>query len=229
MPRLALRFKTILLKYRHGTVKKRDGGRFAGRQEFTITVRNRCQAVLYRNARRGKVSDVLAKATTYAIDGVQARRVTVEVDIRRGLPAFSVVGLPDAAVRESRERVRAALLNEGFEFPQQRITVNLAPADLQKAGPGFDLAIGGALLAASGQIDPAGLEDAALVGELSLDGGVRDIRGALAIGEMAMQDGVGVLAVPAANAVEAALVSGLKVAAIERLSGLAAMAAGDWT
>lgn len=172
---------------------------------------------------------MLAKASTYSIDGVQARRVTVEVDIRRGLPAFSVVGLPDAAVRESRERVRAALLNEGFEFPQRRITVNLAPADLQKAGPGFDLAIGGALLAASGQIDPAGLENAALVGELSLDGGVHGIRGALAIGEAAKRDGLCVLALPAANAAEAALVSGLKIAAIERLAGLAAMAAGDWT
>src|SRR3954447_10241463 len=117
----------------------------------------------------GQIARMLAKSTTYAIEGVTARRVTVEVDIRRGLPAFSVVGLPDAAVRESRERVRAALLNEGFEFPQQRITANLAPADLHKAGPSFDLAIACALLAASGQIDVEAMKDVALVGELSLD------------------------------------------------------------
>lgn len=171
---------------------------------------------------------MLAKAATYAIDGVQARRVTVEVDIRRGLPAFSVVGLPDAAVRESRERVRAALLNEGFEFPQQRITVNLAPADLQKAGPAFDLAIAHALLTAAGQIDASALGGAAFVGELSLDGGLRGIRGALAIAEAARADGVTLLALPAENAAEAALVSGLNIAAVNRLADLSALTAGEW-
>ncbi len=170
--------------------------------------------------------NVLAKATTYAIDGVRARRVTVEVDIRRGLPSFSMVGLPDAAVRESRERVRAAMLNEGFEFPQNRITVNLAPADLQKAGPAFDLAIAAALLAAGGQIRPEGIAGAALVGELSLDGGVRSIRGALAIAEAAREDKIDTLAVPDANAEEAALVNGLTIVAVERLSDLRLLAAG---
>ncbi len=93
---------------------------------------------------------MLARVTTYAIDGIESRRVTVEVDLRQGLPAFSVVGLGDKAVREARERVRAALLNSGFEFPQRRITANLAPAYLRKAGPGFDLAIAVGILAASG-------------------------------------------------------------------------------
>lgn len=191
-------------------------------------MRNRYKRVLICHTESGRVIIVLAKAATYAIDGVQARRVTVEVDIRRGLPAFSVVGLPDAAVRESRERVRAALLNEGFEFPQQRITVNLAPADLQKAGPAFDLAIAHALLAAAGQIDAAALGGAAFVGELSLDGGLRGIRGALAIAEAARSDGVKMLALPAENAAEAALVSGLEIAAVNRLADLSALTAGEW-
>jgi magnesium chelatase family protein len=167
---------------------------------------------------------MLAKALTYAIDGVQARRVTVEVDIRSGLPAFSVVGLPDTAVRESRERVRAALLNEGFEYQQRRITVNLAPADLHKAGPAFDLAIAAAVLSASGQVDRASIEGVALVGELSLDGGVRGVRGALAIAESARSDDLSALVVAAGNAREASLVEGLEVIATERLSDLLRLA-----
>ncbi|MFY9488092.1 MAG: YifB family Mg chelatase-like AAA ATPase [Solirubrobacterales bacterium] len=171
---------------------------------------------------------MLAKTFTYAIDGVAAKRVTVEVDIRRGLPAFAVVGLPDAAVRESRERVRAALLNEGFEFPQRRITVNLAPADLQKAGPAFDLAIAAAVLSASAQIEPNVFNDVALVGELSLDGGVHGIRGTLAITEAATANGLRLLAIPSANAREAALVEGVDLAVVRRLGDLVAIATGDW-
>ncbi|MBI5309663.1 MAG: YifB family Mg chelatase-like AAA ATPase [Actinobacteria bacterium] len=170
---------------------------------------------------------MLAKATTYAIDGVHARRVTVEVDIRRGLPSFCVVGLPDTAVRESRERVRAAMLNEEFEFPQRRITVNLAPADLQKAGPAFDLAIAGALLAASGQIPSDQLDRLALVGELSLDGGLRGVRGSLAIAEAARRDGTTALVLPFDNATEASLVSELAVLPVRRLSDLARACAGE--
>ena len=96
---------------------------------------------------------MLASARTFALLGIEAREVQVEVDVASGgLPSFSLVGLPDPAVRESRERVRSALANSGFKFPMQRITANLAPADLRKAGPGFDLAIAAALLAASGQL-----------------------------------------------------------------------------
>ncbi len=171
---------------------------------------------------------MLAKATTYTIDGIQARRVTVEVDIRSGLPAFSVVGLPDTAVREARERVRAALLNDGFEFPQRRITVNLAPADLRKAGPGFDLAIALAILLASGQLEGAAFERSALVGELSLDGSVHPVRGAIAMAEAAALDGVATLVVPLANAREAALAGRDVVAPVGRVSDLAAVARGDW-
>src|SRR5918997_2094038 len=98
------------------------------------------------------VAAVLAVARTYALLGVEAREVRVEADVRNGLPGFALVGLPDAAVREARERVRAALVNSGFEFPQKRITANLAPADLRKGGPGFDLALAAALLAATEQL-----------------------------------------------------------------------------
>ena len=92
---------------------------------------------------------MLAHVTTFAIDGLASRRITVEVDLRRGLPAFTIVGRGDAAVRESRERVQSALVNAGFDFPQRRITVNLAPAHLRKVGPGFDLATACGVLAAS--------------------------------------------------------------------------------
>src|SRR5438477_104746 len=96
---------------------------------------------------------MLASVATFAIWGVDSREVTVEVDVRPGLPVFTVVGLPDAAVREARERVRAAVLNSGLQFPLQRLTANLAPAHVRKAGPSFDLALAVALLAASGQLD----------------------------------------------------------------------------
>ena len=95
---------------------------------------------------------MLASVATFALDGIDSREITVEVDLRRGLPAFQIVGLPDAAVRESRERVRAALLNSGLDFPMQRLTANFAPAHVRKAGPSFDLTLAVALLAASGQI-----------------------------------------------------------------------------
>ena len=120
---------------------------------------------------------MLAVARTFTLVGIGASEVTVEVDVGRGLPAFSIVGLPDAAVRESRERVRAALLNSGFKFPMQRITANLAPADLRKVGPGFDLAIAAALLAAEGQISQEALDDFAVAGELALDGSIRPVPG----------------------------------------------------
>src|SRR5580692_9220034 len=124
---------------------------------------------------------MLARVTTFAIDGVEPRRIFVEVDIRPGLPAFTIVGLGDTAVRESRERVRSAILNSGFEFPQRRITANLAPASLRKAGPGFDAALALAVLAASGQLDPLALSGAAVFGELSLSGELRESAGALAV------------------------------------------------
>src|SRR3954465_2839014 len=104
------------------------------------------------------VAAVLAHITTFTITGLDPRRVTVEVDVRPGLPNFTIVGLGDRSVREARERVHAAILNSGFEFPARRVTVNLAPAHLRKAGPGFDLAIAAGILAASGQVPTPALE-----------------------------------------------------------------------
>lgn len=171
---------------------------------------------------------VLATAHTFTLDGIVARPVRVEVDVHRGLPAFAIVGLPDAAVREARERVRAALVNCGFEFPLQRIVVNLAPASLRKAGPGMDLAIAAALLTASGQLPGEGLDGAALAGELALDGATRPIHGALAIAEAARESGVGAIVVPAENGAEAALASGVEVLPLSGVAELPALAAGEW-
>ncbi|HEV2753418.1 MAG TPA: magnesium chelatase domain-containing protein, partial [Solirubrobacteraceae bacterium] len=132
----------------------------------------------------------LARAVTFALDGIASRRVVAEVDLRVGLPAFNIVGCADAAVRESRERIQAALLNSAFAFPGRRITANLAPADLRKVGPGFDLAIACALLAASEQVPVAALERWAIFGELSLGGEVRPCRGTLALAEGARREGM---------------------------------------
>jgi magnesium chelatase family protein len=154
--------------------------------------------------------------------------VRVEVDVHRGLPGFAIVGLPDAAVREARERVRAALVNCGFEFPLRRIVVNLAPASLRKAGPGMDLAIASALLSASGQLDWEALSRVALVGELALDGSTRPVNGALAIAEAAREGGAEAVVVPAENGPEAALAEGIDVIALDGLGRLPAFAAGEW-
>lgn len=146
--------------------------------------------------------------------------VAVEADIHSGLPAFTIVGLPDAAVQESRERVRAALVNSGFDFPLRRITVNLAPADLRKAGPGFDLGLAAALLAASGQITPESLAGRALCGELGLDGSLRPVRGAIVIADAARRAGCRGLVLPRDNESEAALVAGIDVTGADSLTQL---------
>jgi magnesium chelatase family protein len=171
---------------------------------------------------------VLATARTFTLDGISARPVRVEVDVHRGLPAFAIVGLPDAAVREARERVRAALVNCGFEFPLQRVVVNLAPASLRKAGPGMDLAIAVALLAASGQLEWEKLPRVALAGELALDGSTRPIHGALAIAEAAREGGAEAIVVPAENGAEAALAQSIDVLPLPGVGRLAALAAGEW-
>jgi magnesium chelatase family protein len=172
---------------------------------------------------------VLAAVATFALEGVRPQEVTVEVDVRRGLPAFTLVGLPDRAIRESRERVRAALLNSELDFPQKRLTVNLAPAHIRKAGPSFDLAIAVGLLAASGQIPAHELDQYALAGELSLSGELRPIRGALNAALGARRAGYRRLLVPEGNAPEAALVESIEVSAIPTLSRLADLLHGRWT
>lgn len=169
---------------------------------------------------------MIARVVTFALDGVAARRVWVEADIRGGLPAFTVVGLADKAVREARERVRAALVNSGFAFPQKRITVNLAPASLRKIGPGFDLPLAVALLVASDQLDPDALAGTAVVGELSLSGDVRPVAGVLACAEGARRHGLDRLAVPRDRAREAALVPELAVVGVARLQLLVDVLAG---
>jgi magnesium chelatase family protein len=177
-------------------------------------------------ASASSVGEVLASVLTFEILGVEAEAVSVEVDVGSGLPAFSLVGLPDAAVRESRERVRSALLNSGFEFPQQRITASLAPADLRKAGPGFDLAIAAALLAASGQLSTSALQGVAISGELALDGAVRPVAGALAMAQSARHAGARALVVAGPSAPEAAL-AGTPVIALSRLEQLRSLGTED--
>jgi magnesium chelatase family protein len=166
---------------------------------------------------------VPAIVRTYALIGVEAREVRVEADVAQGLPAFALVGLPDAAVRESRERVRAAIVNSGFEFPQRRITANLAPADLRKAGPGFDLALAAAVLSATGQLAAAALADVVLAGELALDGSLRPVPGTMAMAEAAARSGARAIVVPVSCGPEAALVQGGGVVPIARLDQLATL------
>jgi magnesium chelatase family protein len=181
-----------------------------------------------RAPRPASVPAMLATARTFTLDGIAARPVRVEVDVHRGLPAFSVVGLPDAAVREARERVRSALANCGFEFPLRRIVANLAPASLRKAGPGLDLAIAVALLTASGQLEWEALPRLAMVGELALDGSLRPVPGVLAIAEAARELGAEAILVPAENGPEAALAGEIEVLPLESLSQVPSLAAGEW-
>src|SRR3990172_5857425 len=133
---------------------------------------------------------MLARVTSATPWGIEARPVQVEVDVHLGLPQIQIVGLPDAAVRESRERVRSALKNCGFDLPPRAVTINLAPADLRKEGNHLDLAIAFALLAAHGELAPDLLTGRLLCGELGLDGTVRPVRGGLAIADLAQRLGM---------------------------------------
>ena len=132
---------------------------------------------------------MLAKAMSLGLRGILGYPVQVEVDLSNGLPTFDIVGLPDAAVKESRERVRAALHNSRLEFPIQRVTVNLAPADQRKGGPIYDLPIAVGMLAATGQLAAGALEGRAFVGEVSLDGSLRPVRGILPMAACARDRG----------------------------------------
>ncbi len=162
---------------------------------------------------------MLAKIQSCAVVGLDAEPVQVEVDISNGLEKLTVVGLPDAAVRESGERVRSAIGNSGFFFPQARLTVNLAPADLRKEGPAYDLPIALGVMAASRQL-LADLEDALIVGELGLDGEVRHVDGVLPMAAMAEAQGYKRLFVPGGDAAEAALIEGVTVFPINSLAEL---------
>lgn len=164
---------------------------------------------------------MLAKVTSCAVIALDGVLVEVELDIySQSLPSVTIVGLPDAAVKESAERVRAAVKNSGFEYPRGRITVNLAPADLRKEGPAYDLPIAIALLMASGQV-PMDTEDCLAIGELSLDGTVRHTDGVLPMATVARQEGYDRLLVPQEDAPEAALVDGVEVIPVDSLHSAA--------
>ncbi len=162
---------------------------------------------------------MLARVQSSAVLGIDAYLVTVEVDVSNGIPMMSIVGLPDAAVNESRERVRAAIKNSGFLFPyDKRVTVNLAPADVRKAGPSFDLPIAIGLLVATGQLSGENLDGTLLIGELSLDGSVRAVNGALPVAIGARERGQTRLYLPTGNAREAAIVEGVDVFPVATLA-----------
>lgn len=153
--------------------------------------------------------------------GVEAPAVTVEAHLANGLPALTLVGLPEGAVKESKDRVRSAILNSGLDFPARRITLNLAPADLPKDGGRFDLAIALGLLGASGQVPLVALQDIECLGELALSGAIRPVQGVLPAA-LAVRNAQRTLIVPAANAEEACLASGLRVIAVNHLLELVA-------
>lgn len=162
---------------------------------------------------------MLATSRTCAVVGLDGYIVEVEVDISQGLPSFSIVGLPDTAVQEAKERVRPAIRNIGCEFPMRRITVNLAPADLRKAGPAYDLPIAVALLRSSGQV-PELSDSAIFLGELSLDGSVRHTDGILSMVAVAREMAFDTAFVPSSAAKEAALVEGIEIIPVESLGQL---------
>ena len=163
---------------------------------------------------------MLAKVFSCAVIGLDGVVIEVEVDTGRGLPTFVIVGLPDAAVQESRERVQAAVKNAGFYFPSQRVTVNLAPASIRKEGPAYDLPIAVGVLIAGGQLQPEVVEGTLIVGELSLDGSVRHVRGVLPMAALARDQKFKSILVPLEDAREAALVPDVEVIPIKTLNEL---------
>src|SRR6059036_2927355 len=170
---------------------------------------------------------VIACVLSATLVGVEAALVRVEVDVASGLPAFTTVGLPDSAVRESRERVRTAIRNAGFPFPSDRITVNLAPADLRKEGASFDLPIALGILAATGVVTSGRIGSFAVVGELALDGQIQAVRGTLAVGLACRRLGITTLVVPLANHVEARAVHGIRVLGAPTLRDAVGLLNGD--
>ena len=161
------------------------------------------------------------KVLSAAVVGLEAELVEVEADIASGLPKFFIVGLPDLAVQEARERVRSSIKNSAVRFPTTRVTVNLAPADMKKEGPGFDLPIAVSILMASRQIQPAN-HNALFIGELSLEGRLRPVTGMLSIMQAAKRHGLRKIFLPAANAAEAAIIPGLEIYPVQSLNTLIA-------
>ena len=172
---------------------------------------------------------MVAKVFTSSLFGIDGIRVEVEVDISHGLPSFSIVGLPELSVKESRERVRAAIKNVGFEFPNDRITINLAPADVRKEGASFDLPVALGLLVAMGVIRQEAMEGHLITGELSLDGRIKGTRGVLPMAVLAAREGFSRMIVPAENGREAAVVQGVEVYGATHLLDLVHYLLGDGT
>ncbi|NIQ39387.1 MAG: YifB family Mg chelatase-like AAA ATPase [Proteobacteria bacterium] len=170
---------------------------------------------------------MLAKVLSSAVFGIDAYVVDVEVDIVHGLPTFSTVGLPDGAVRESKDRVKAAIKNSGYEFPPDRITVNLAPADIKKEGAAFDLPIALGILAATETVKQSRLQSFLVLGELSLYGEVKPVRGTLPVSIAARDRGLDGVIVPGENAKEAAVVDGIEVFPVQRLSDVVGFLNGE--
>ncbi|MBL7075249.1 YifB family Mg chelatase-like AAA ATPase [candidate division KSB1 bacterium] len=160
---------------------------------------------------------MFAKALSASVLGIDAYIVQVEAHLEPMLPSFSTVGLPDGAVKESKERVNAAIKNSDYYFPRKKITVNLAPADIKKEGSAFDLPMAIGILAATGQVSPERLLDFAILGELSLDGALRPIRGALPISVAVKEEGLKGIILPMENAEEAAIVDAVRVYPVESL------------
>ncbi|MBM3220964.1 MAG: YifB family Mg chelatase-like AAA ATPase [Candidatus Rokubacteria bacterium] len=172
---------------------------------------------------------MLARVFSAALVGVEAALVSVEVDVAPGLPSFQIVGLPDSAVRESRERVRTAIRNAGFAFPSDRITVNLSPATFRKTGPAFDLPIALGILAATGCVRDGRTPEIAVVGELALDGSIQPVRGVLAVALACRRRRIARLVVPAGNEAEAALVDDVGAMAAPTLTDAVATLNGEAT
>ncbi|MGI6701471.1 MAG: YifB family Mg chelatase-like AAA ATPase [Christensenellales bacterium] len=170
---------------------------------------------------------MLSKILSYALYGLNGYKIDIEVDINAGIPSCDIVGLPDAGVKESRERVRSAIKNSGFEYPLKKIVVNLAPADRKKEGPLFDLAIAIGILAASGQLKSYEYKKFAILGELSLDGSIRHISGLLPILIAGLQDNVTKFIVPEENAAEASYIEGIEVYTANNLKQAVRIILGD--
>ena len=162
----------------------------------------------------------VARTHSIALVGVEGHPVEIEADIQNGLPGLLLVGLPDTALREARDRIRAAIVNSGEQWPQRRITVGLSPASLPKRGSGFDVGIAVAILGAAGTVPAAAVDGVAFLGELGLDGQLRSVRGMLPAAAAAAASGFRRVAVPSANEAEAALVPGLRVLSAATLRGL---------
>ena len=172
---------------------------------------------------------MLAKIQSLGLHGIDGLLVTAECDVSGGLPSFELVGLPDAAVKEARERVRSAVKNSGFEFPLARITVNLAPADIKKEGPVYDLPIAAGLLAATGQLKSELLENAVLIGELSLSGDIKGVRGVTPMLISARAAGKTVFFISPENSLEAGFIEGITVYTPQNLQQLVRFLKGELT